>query len=39
LNYFGIYKITTTGGTVSINTGVPSSGQISISQLYGAENP
>ena len=26
-------------GTVSINTGVPSSGQISLSQFYGAEKP
>jgi hypothetical protein len=34
---YGIYR--TSGGTTSINTGVPSSGTISISQLYGAENP
>lgn len=38
-NYFGVYRITTSTSTVSINTGVPSSGTISISQLYGAENP
>lgn len=35
--FYGIYR--TSSSTVSINTGVPSSGQISISQLYGAENP
>jgi hypothetical protein len=35
--YYRIYRTSTT--TVSINTGVPSSGQISISQLYGARNP
>jgi len=34
---YGIYR--TYGSTTSINTGVPSSGQISISQLYGAANP
>ncbi len=35
---FGIFRTTTS--TVSINTGVPSPGSsISISQLYGAENP
>lgn len=41
-NYFSqwrIYEVVTSTSTVSINTGVPSSGQISISQLYGAENP
>lgn len=34
---YGIYRTSTS--TTSINTGVPSSGQISISQLYGARNP
>jgi hypothetical protein len=34
---YGIFR--TVSSTVSINTGVPSSGQISISQLYGARNP
>jgi hypothetical protein len=34
---FAIYQ--ETYSTVSINTGVPSSGTISISQLYGARNP
>lgn len=36
-NIYALYRITTT--STSINTGVPSSGTISISQLYGAENP
>jgi hypothetical protein len=36
-DYHRIYRTSTS--TVSINTGVPSSGQISISQLFGAENP
>ncbi len=36
-NIYAIYRTTTS--TTSINTGVPSSGAISISQLYGAENP
>jgi hypothetical protein len=36
-DFYGIYRTSTS--TVSINTGVPSSGQISISQLFGAENP
>ena len=34
---YGLYR--TSGSTISINTSVPSSGTISISQLYGAENP
>jgi len=34
---YSIFRTTTS--TVSINTGVPSSGTISISQLFGAENP
>jgi hypothetical protein len=37
VNLYAIYREQT--GTVNINTGVPSSGQISISQLFGAENP
>jgi hypothetical protein len=36
-DFYRIYRTSTS--TVSINTGVPSSGQISISQLFGAENP
>lgn len=36
-DFYGIFR--TSSSTVSINTGVPSSGQISISQLFGAENP
>ena len=37
LAYLGIYRTSTS--TVSINTGVPSSGTISLSQFYGAANP
>jgi hypothetical protein len=37
VNYRGVYRQQTT--TVSINTGVPSSGTISLNQLLGAENP
>lgn len=36
---YGIYRTYPSTTTVSINTGVPSSGSISIGQLYGAENP
>jgi hypothetical protein len=36
-NRWGIFRETTT--TTSINTGIPTSGQISISQFYGAEKP
>jgi hypothetical protein len=36
-DYYGVFRTSTS--TASINTGVPSSGQISISQLFGAENP
>lgn len=36
-NFWGIYRETTT--TTNINTGIPTSGQISISQFYGAEKP
>lgn len=36
-NYFGCYTGVTT--TTNINTGIPSSGTISISQFYGAEKP
>ena len=35
--YYGVYR--EGSSTVSINTGVPSSGTISIANLYGAENP
>ena len=35
--WYGIYR--TSQSTVSINTGVPSSGAVSISNFYGAENP
>jgi hypothetical protein len=34
---YGIYRTSST--TTSINTGVPSSGTISIQNLYGAQNP
>lgn len=34
---YGVYR--TSSSTTNINTGVPSSGTISIGQLYGAENP
>jgi hypothetical protein len=37
LVHYAVYR--TYGSTASINTGVPSSGAISISQLYGAANP
>jgi hypothetical protein len=37
VDQYSIFRTTTS--TVSINTGVPSSGTISISQLFGAENP
>ena len=36
---YGIYRTSGTESTVSINTGIPSSGQISLSQFYGAEKP
>lgn len=36
-NDYGVYRTST--GTTSINTGVPSSGTISIANLYGARNP
>jgi hypothetical protein len=36
-NDYGIFRTQT--ATVSINTGVPSSGTISIANLYGARNP
>jgi hypothetical protein len=35
--YYALYR--TSSSTSAINTGVPSSGTISISQLYGAANP
>lgn len=34
---YGVYR--TSSSTTTINTGVPASGQISLSQLYGAANP
>ena len=34
---YGIYR--SQGSTIAINTGVPSSGTISIANLYGAQNP
>lgn len=37
--YYGIYRTSGSSSTVSINTGIPSSGQISLSQFYGAEKP
>lgn len=36
---YGIYRDQGTSYTVNINTGIPSSGQISLSQFYGAEKP
>ena len=36
---YGIYRTSGAESTVSINTGIPSSGQISLSQFYGAEKP
>ena len=36
---YGIYRTSIVASSVQINTGVPASGTISISQLYGAENP
>jgi hypothetical protein len=36
-NDYGIYR--EQGTTIAINTGVPSSGTISIANLYGAQNP
>ncbi len=37
--YYGIYRTYPASYQQAINTGVPSSGSISMSQLYGAENP
>lgn len=37
--FYGFYWIDTSTSTVNINTSVPTSGQISISQFYGAEKP
>lgn len=37
--YYGIFRTITSSSTVSINTGIPSSGQISLNQFYGAETP
>jgi hypothetical protein len=40
--FFGTYNFSVSRqypSTVAINTGVPSSGKISIAQLYGARNP
>lgn len=39
LKFWSFYWIDTTTSTTNINTSVPTSGQISISQLYGAEKP
>lgn len=36
---YGVYRTYSTSSTVSINTGVPSSGAISMNQFYGAEKP
>lgn len=35
----GIFRTISSSSTVNINTGIPSSGQISLSQFYGAETP
>lgn len=37
--FHGYYREQYSSTTVSINTGIPSSGQISLSQFYGAEKP
>jgi len=37
--FYGVYRTYQSSYQQAINTGVPSSGAISISQLYGAENP
>lgn len=37
--FYDFYWIDTSTSTVNINTSVPTSGQISISQFYGAEKP
>jgi hypothetical protein len=37
--YYNIYRQRQASQTVNINTGIPSSGQISLSQFYGAETP
>lgn len=39
VNFFGIYRTSQSTTTVNINTNIPTSGQISISQFYGAEKP
>ena len=36
---YAVFRIISGSTTVSINTGIPSSGQISLSQFYGAEVP
>lgn len=38
-NFHGIFRTSSTFNTVNINTGIPSSGAISLSQFYGAETP
>lgn len=38
-SFWGIYRTYQSTVTVNINTSVPTSGQISISQFYGAEKP
>ena len=37
--YYGVFRTITSTSTVNINTGIPSSGQISLNQFYGAETP
>jgi hypothetical protein len=37
--YHGIARISQSSSTANINTGIPSSGQISLSQFFGAETP
>jgi hypothetical protein len=39
VNIYNIYREVTTTNTVNINTGIPTSGQISLNQFYGAEVP
>lgn len=38
-NFYSFYWVDSSTSTVNINTNVPTSGQISISQFYGAEKP
>lgn len=37
--YYGVYRTSGSSSTVNINTNIPTSGAISLSQFYGAEKP